>query len=739
MEQNNILAYGVASERVNETLIRLGNISAGLSIPLGDLVYLYGTTMTQGRLFTQDLRQFMGRGIPLADELAKQFGVTKDQVGELVTAGRVGFPEVQKAIEAMTNEGGKFHNLMEEQSKTITGQISNLEDAWATMLNNIGKSSEGAINTALDGAAYLIENYESVLKVIGLLITAYGSYKAAIIVTATAQKVMASIDSVQTWLDRTKMLTRATQAQILFNKAVSANPYVIVALAITGLVAGIYALVTAETAGERAQRKYNDSIDDFNQKLEEKRARIEQLISIIQDETQTHFTQVQAYDELGRLVPALTEAYTLQELKTLDLASAQKILNTERDEAKYRNLIDNVNKYSQELTRLNELYKSTPKDDSNLGYALGLLRQMEETEKLLKHAKSNLAEYERLKKIAEEQAKPVEVRLLEAKTDLNQIQKEFDAAKKKLEEEQAKIAAGKSIFIPIEVSIMYDFQRGRLLSAQENVSNLQNEAQTKVKNYGVEYLAARKEWEAAKRELRKIELDKNAFTKEQYDSAKKREKNAKDAFLSLGGNTSKDIENNALKKQQSLSYALIQAELDLQEQRIAVMRDGRNKRLAEIDLEYRQTAAKIKKEKEEAQKNGATKDQLSVYDDQITTAEQKRIQDRQRANKEYAIQIDETYRQLGDVFVSEEARKTRAAEKTYQAMRDKALEDLQAGNISGSDFILLNAQIDNAEAYEQMQDLVDAFGNTQDKITNSTGGSEQGDQEQPSGSFAADR
>ena len=103
-----LLAYGVATEKVNETLVRLGDISAGLSIPLNDMVYLYGTTMTQGKLFTQDLRQFQGRGIPLADELAKQFGVTKDKVGELVTAGRVGFPEVEKAIISMTDKGRKL-------------------------------------------------------------------------------------------------------------------------------------------------------------------------------------------------------------------------------------------------------------------------------------------------------------------------------------------------------------------------------------------------------------------------------------------------------------------------------------------------------------------------------------------------------------------------------------------------------------------------------------------------------
>lgn len=182
-----LLAYGTAAEDVNGTLVRLGNIAAGLSIPLNDLVWLYGTTMTQGRLFTQDLRQFQGRGIPLADELAKQFGVTKDKVGELVTAGKVGFPEVQKAIEAMTNEGGKFGGLMEAQSKTITGQISNIEDAISTMFNEIGKSNEGVINSALSGVSYLVEHWEDVAIAIESAAIAYGTYKAAVMTTAALQ------------------------------------------------------------------------------------------------------------------------------------------------------------------------------------------------------------------------------------------------------------------------------------------------------------------------------------------------------------------------------------------------------------------------------------------------------------------------------------------------------------------------------------------------------------------------
>ena len=129
-----LLAYGTSADEVNEVLIRLGDIAAGLSIPLNDLVYLYGTTMTQGRMFTQDLRQFQSREIDMTGELSKQFGIAKDKVGEFVTAGKVGADAVKQAIVSMTSEGGRFAGLMEKQSHTITGQISNIEDAIDSML-----------------------------------------------------------------------------------------------------------------------------------------------------------------------------------------------------------------------------------------------------------------------------------------------------------------------------------------------------------------------------------------------------------------------------------------------------------------------------------------------------------------------------------------------------------------------------------------------------------------------------
>lgn len=266
-----LLAYGTSAEDVNETLIRLGNIAAGLSQPLGDLVYLYGTTMTQGRLYTQDLNQFTGRGIPMIKELAKEFGVAESEIKGMVEAGMIGFPEVQKVIQNLTNEGGMFFNLMQEQSKTITGQISNIGDSFSMMLNDIGKANEGIINDALSGVSYLIENYETVGKTLLEIVGTYGTYKATLITITALQKVYSAVLA-QSALNqslaaasgitlsnaealaatRTKLLQ---VAQAALNKTLLANPYVAVAAAVAALGLGVYKLVTYQTEAEKAQER----------------------------------------------------------------------------------------------------------------------------------------------------------------------------------------------------------------------------------------------------------------------------------------------------------------------------------------------------------------------------------------------------------------------------------------------------------------------------------------------------
>lgn len=250
-----LLAYGMAADEVNGTLIRLGDIAAGLSIPIKDLAFLYGTTMVQGRLYTQDLNQFLGRGIPLADELAKQFGKNKSEVKKLVEEGKIGFPEVQKAIEALTNEGSKFGGLMEAQSKTIAGQKSNIEDAWEQMMNEIGRSQEENISGALDITGKLIENWKTIGKVLLYVISIYGAYRAATMLAAIATRInaaaaqnmayqqkLAAMQGVVLTNAQAGMAAATSTARYAFESlktAFMSNPFGMLATAITTVISAI--------------------------------------------------------------------------------------------------------------------------------------------------------------------------------------------------------------------------------------------------------------------------------------------------------------------------------------------------------------------------------------------------------------------------------------------------------------------------------------------------------------------
>lgn len=227
-----LMAYGLAADKVNDTLIKLGNIASGLSIPLNDIVYLYGTTMVQGRLYTQDVRQFTGRGIPLVRELADMYGVTAEKINEMVTAGKIGFADVEKVLNKLTGAGGQFYNLMAKQSASLTGMISNLEDAWDSMLNEIGKQNQDLFAGAIGMASTLVENYDEIIRILKAVAIGYGSVKAGIVANTLATKGYTGVALIDNTVRATKIallkadaaMTGKTKAQTeLMTKADEAH------------------------------------------------------------------------------------------------------------------------------------------------------------------------------------------------------------------------------------------------------------------------------------------------------------------------------------------------------------------------------------------------------------------------------------------------------------------------------------------------------------------------------------
>lgn len=330
-----LLAYGAEADKVNETLVRLGDIAAGLSIPINDLAYLYGTTMVQGRLYTQDLNQFLNRGIPLVDELAKQFGVTKGEVKQLVEQGKVGFPEVEKAIVAMTSEGSKFGGLMEAQSKSITGQISNLEDAVEQMINEVGKSSEGVIGGILGAASSIVDHWKQIGIVVGGTIATWGAYKAAVLAVGVATKISAAIQESAAYQQRLAAMQGIALSEA---QAVAAANTNLLSVAMNGLktailsnpigliVGVIGAAVTALTLFNSGMEETTELSQRFGKKAADAVEEVEFLSTALKGLDESSTTYKKTLGELNTIL----EEYGLAKLQ--EGASIDEV-NNKREQA----------------------------------------------------------------------------------------------------------------------------------------------------------------------------------------------------------------------------------------------------------------------------------------------------------------------------------------------------------------------------------------------------------------------
>ena len=309
-----LLAYGSTAEDVIEEVEMLGNVSAGLSVPLNDMIYLFGTLRAQGRAMTVDIRQFAGRGVPIYEELAKVLGVTRQEVSALITEGKVGFPEVEQAFRNMTSEGGMFYNLMREQSKTITGQISNLQDGISQMFNSIGQQSEGVITSAISGLSWMVEHYRELARVLGVVVAAYGSYRAAIIAVNAVQAITVSAKNISAFISLARGITTARDAMALLNLTFRANP---VGLVVSGITTLVTVLLTLRKRSSDAAR----AADEARQAIADETAEVNRLAKSLTDTNTSEDERREIMERLRELAPQVVsgideENVSLQELNT---------------------------------------------------------------------------------------------------------------------------------------------------------------------------------------------------------------------------------------------------------------------------------------------------------------------------------------------------------------------------------------------------------------------------------------
>lgn len=654
-----LLAYGMEAEKVNETLIRLGDIAAGLSMPLNDLVYLYGTTMAQGRLYTQDLNQFTGRGIPMIQELAKVFGVAESKVKDLVEAGKVGFPEVQKVIENLTGEGSKFGGLMEEQSKTISGQIRNIKDDIASMFNDMGKQSEGVINTTLSGVTYIVEHYEQFGRVLMGLVATYGTYRTACMTVAAVQSLMTTNIGAMTAAEAIHhgWIVMVEKAQKLLNATMLSNPYVLVATAIASVVAVMISMKTETELIRAADEAYEAQKQKVIEAEEEHKRKMEELCSIAGDEALSTDTRREALNRLEQKYPSIFAKYDTEYEKLRNIKKIkQEIAELEAGQsiAKPKNELGNVNKRIQELEakQKTERWKMSYGSYRRVG---GLSRDEEAELKSLQQRQQNLN-----KQVRKDAVNAYFEHLTGvSNNDLKKQIKERENLMARMKMSGKKYGYttndGKNIRGTYTMDEL-QYQLNKLRSER----NRRNEPRRSSSDWGA---ADKKAYQAALKEYNDfVRNGSNNLTKEEYDRKAKELKEktelAKKEYDSRKAGTDKDsdraekdaanaeaAEERRKQVKEKVGQELVALQRKNDKEEIDTMQEGLEKKLRQIENDYQAQKGAIDKQetawKRDNKKagiateaNGLTKEQTDAIKEANALNEKSRSKAIEDANKE---------------------------------------------------------------------------------------------------------
>lgn len=661
-----LLAYGENVENVNEDLIRLGNIAAGLNQPLSDLIYLYGTTMTQGRLYTADYNQFVGRGIPLGRELANVLGVAEGKVREMVEAGKVGFLEVQQALQNLTNEGGMFYNLMEEQSKTITGRISNIEDSIGMMMNEIGRQSEGIIGNSLDAVAYLVDHYEQVGRVLLGLVGTYGAYKTAVMAVTAMQALQTAGVGALTVAETLHYgwLVIVEKAQKLLNATMLANPYVLVATLVAGVVAAMVSMKTETERLKEAEEEYQAAKQKTIEAEEEHRRRLEELCGVAGDESLATDTRREALNKLEQKYPDIfakydTEYEKLKNIKRIkeeiaELEAGQSITRPQNELASV-----NARITALEAKKATERWEDANGSGTRMRKVGGLTGDEATELQNLYNKRKALSE-----QVRKERANSYFENLTGISNDtLEQQIRQRENLLARMTTEQKKygnITYGNEALRGTFSRDELQYQLNKL-NAEKNRRNLKRDSSA---DWGAQ---ARKEYEQALKAYNDFLADtSNSLTQEEYE---KKTKELKDA-LSLAKkeydrykpdeNKDAESERKAADKaekeaerrrqaQQKLDDELIALEQQNQQDELDLMDDGTDKKLAQIDTDYEKRKAEIAKK---ARELADTNRQAGVTDVNAFVLTKQQQDEIDRAN---ALNEDTRKKETVEVYEAEAA------------------------------------------------------------------------------------
>lgn len=161
-----LLAFGFEAENVLDMMETIGDTSSGLgagSEGIDRITRALGQMYAKGRVQAEELLQLQELGVPAAEILQEELGLTAEQVANIGNES----VNASLAIQALlTGMDKRFGGMMDNQSKTAKGMISTIKDTIQNnLIRNWGEGLWEGIKPGLEEVTnWLDENQDTVAE-----------------------------------------------------------------------------------------------------------------------------------------------------------------------------------------------------------------------------------------------------------------------------------------------------------------------------------------------------------------------------------------------------------------------------------------------------------------------------------------------------------------------------------------------------------------------------------------------
>lgn len=255
-----LMNYGFSADDAVDSMMMLGDISQGNADKLDTISRAYGKMSSAQKVSLEDINMMIDAGFNPLQEISEHTGESMQSLYDRISKGKMSVDEITESMKRSTSEGGKYFKSMDAQSQTLDGRLSTLSD---TINSKLGEALQPILQKAADewipNITNAIDNMDidSVVSVIDDIVSAVGdlfgfimnngdtiiSLVAGIGTAMMVWNVASMINGVVGAVKAFQVANEgASVAQALLNGVMNANPIMLVATLLAGLIATIVTL-----------------------------------------------------------------------------------------------------------------------------------------------------------------------------------------------------------------------------------------------------------------------------------------------------------------------------------------------------------------------------------------------------------------------------------------------------------------------------------------------------------------